>query len=68
MIDRWNPRTTLLVAFGMLLLGFILPLLMIMQVLRSTFLLNFIAYICSVGGLIVGMIGFVTYVKRSRRK
>jgi hypothetical protein len=47
----------IITAFVLLVLGFILPFLMMMHILQSTLLLNFIAYIVSVGGLVLGVIG-----------
>ncbi|RME06192.1 MAG: hypothetical protein D6803_07180 [Anaerolineae bacterium] len=46
-----------------LLLGVALPFLMVVHVLPSTFLLNFIAYGFSVAGLICGMIGVIWTVR-----
>ncbi len=68
MIERFRPRTVLLIAFGLMLLGFVLPVLMIMQILESTFFLNFLSYTASLLGLILGLIGVSMIVKRSRRK
>lgn len=52
----------------LLIIGWVLPLLMIMQYLESTFFLNFFAYIASLLGLFLGIIGAVSYVQRNRRK
>ncbi len=47
----------LLVGFILVLMGVVLPLLIVIQVLPSTFFLNFLAYIASVVGLFLGIIG-----------
>lgn len=47
------------VAFGLLLVGVILPLLMVMQIIPSTFFLNFVSYICSFIGIVMGFVGAV---------
>lgn len=54
-----NPRTRnlLLVGLALVLLGFVLPLLMVMDVIQPTFLLSFIAYGTSTLGLLMGIIG-----------
>jgi hypothetical protein len=44
-----------------MLLGVALPFLMVIQVLESTFFLNFLAWGASVAGLAFGTIGFAMY-------
>ena len=63
-----NPFVLLGVGFLLLIIGWVLPVLMIMQILESTFLLNFLAYIASFLGLIIGIIGSVMVVSRFRKK
>ena len=46
--------------------GVVLPLLMVLGVLKSTFALNFIAYFASVAGLFLGIIGGATYARRHK--
>jgi hypothetical protein len=60
-MSRWQPKYLLIVAFLLLVLGFILPFLMILRVIPSTFFLNFLAYTSSVIGLVVGLIGIAVY-------
>ncbi len=67
MTDK-DPRLLLGIGLFLLLLGVILPLLMITQVLESTFFLNFLAYTSSVVGLMVGMMGAFLFATRNRRK
>jgi len=57
-----------LLSLGLLLmfLGIVLPFLMVIQVLESTFFLNFFSWGSSVAGLSLGMIGFAMY-SRNRR-
>lgn len=51
----------------MMVLGILLPLLMILRILESTLLMNFIAYLVSFGGLLVGLIGVVNYARTQRK-
>lgn len=53
-----SPRFLLSLGVILLLLGVILPFLMVIQVLESTFFLNFFAWGASVTGLAFGTIGF----------
>ena len=57
----------LFIAFLMVLAGAVLPFLMVIKVVPSTFLLNFIAYGISIGGLFLGVIGTAHYVRRQDR-
>lgn len=68
MIIKWEPWKMIALGGAMMLVSVILPLLMVIQVLRSTFFLNFLAYGLSVGGLLIGFIGMVSLVKINRIK
>lgn len=58
----------LIIAVILLVLGAVLPFLMVMDVLESTFFLNFFSYACQVSGLVLGMIGTFSLVKINRDK
>jgi len=62
-----HPWKLLVVAFALLLLGVLLPLLIVLRLLPSTFFLNFLAYFASFSGMILGLIGSVLYT-RMRKK
>ncbi len=68
---RLSPRTLIIIGFVLVFLGFLLPLLMVLKLLESTFFLNFFSYTASVLGLFLGIIGaaqvFVE-IRRSRDK
>ena len=68
MIIRWAPWKMIVVGGSMLLVSVILPLLMVLQILRSTFFWNFLAYGLSVAGLLIGFIGMVSLVKIRRNR
>ncbi len=51
-----------------MLLGFLLPLLMVIKVFESTLFLNFFSWIASVMGLFLGLIGAAQYALEDRRK
>ncbi len=61
-----SPRLLLSLGVIMMLLGIVLPFLMVIQVLESTFFLNFLSWGLSVAGLAFGTIGFAM-VSRGRR-
>jgi hypothetical protein len=57
MIRRLNPKYFITIGLVLLVTGVVLPILMVMQILESTFFLNFFSYIASVLGLMLGVIG-----------
>ena len=58
-----SPRFLLSLGIVLMLLGIALPFLMVIQVLQSTFFLNFFSWGASVAGLAFGTIGFAMYSK-----
>ncbi|HRN66779.1 MAG TPA: hypothetical protein PK205_01530 [Promineifilum sp.] len=58
----------IVLGFFMVLAGVILPFLIVMHVLPSTILLNFLAYGVSITGVFLGVIGVAMYVGEERRK
>ena len=63
-----TSKQMLIIAVILLVLGVVLPFLMVMDVLESTFFLNFFSYACQVSGLVLGMIGTFSLVKINRDK
>jgi len=61
-----NPRFLLSLGLILMLLGIILPFLMVIKVLESTFFLNFFSWGASVAGLAFGTIGFATYARTTK--
>lgn len=58
----------ILIGFVMVMLGAILPGLMVMRILESTFFLNFFSYAMSVAGLFMGIIGCANFVRYHRKR
>jgi len=63
-----HPGKFIIAAILLLLAGAILPFLMVIQVLESSFFLNFISYIASVVGLFIGIIGVAMYVGKTKNE
>ena len=61
-----SPRFLLGLGLFLMLLGIILPFLMVIHVLESTFFLNFFSWAGSVIGLALGMIGVSLTTKRHK--
>jgi membrane associated rhomboid family serine protease len=51
-----------------MVLGVILPFLMVLHIIASTFFLNFFSYTASLVGLILGLIGSAYYVRLKKKK
>lgn len=58
-----SPRLMISLGLTLMLLGIILPFLMLIHVLESTFFLNFFSWGASVGGLFLGVIGVATWMR-----
>lgn len=61
-----DPRVVIFIGFILVLLGAVLPMLIVIQVLESTFFLNFFAATASTLGLFMGVTGVAYYVKLNR--
>jgi hypothetical protein len=61
-----NPRFLLSLGVFLMLLGILLPFLMVIQILESTFFLNFFSWGASVAGLSFATIGFAMYTRTKK--
>lgn len=61
-----NPLRLIITAIVLLIMGVVLPFVMVLGILESTFFLNFLAVTSSTAGLLMGFIGIGLYM-RSRR-
>jgi hypothetical protein len=61
-----SPKTTLVIGIFLMLAGAILPFLMVIHILESTFFLNFVSFGAQVAGLFLGFIGSVMYIRMKR--
>ena len=58
-----SPLGIIGLGFLLVVLGFVLAMLMVLQVVEATFLLSFLSYTASTIGLFMGLIGAAWYVK-----
>jgi hypothetical protein len=61
-----QPGRLILIGFVLVLFGFVAPFLMVIRVVPSSFILNFLSYGASVVGLFLGLIGAALYVRTHR--
>jgi uncharacterized membrane protein len=66
--DEKQPLRLILIGFVLVTLGMVLPFLMVMQVVESTFFMNFFSFGASVSGIFLGIIGGAMYVRQSQKK
>ena len=58
----------MLFGFLFLVIGFALPFLMVIHLVEPTLELNFFAYMASLLGVVVGLIGAVSFSRERQRK
>jgi len=63
-----RPSRLMVIGFLMVLIGAVLPFLMVMRFVQSTFLINFVAYAASTIGIFLCVISVAMYVGNTRRK
>ena len=61
-----HPGKLILIGLALVIMGVVLPFLMILKIIESTFFWNFLAYSSSVAGLFLGLIGAVSFSKKGR--
>jgi hypothetical protein len=61
-----NPRLLLSLGLILMFLGILLPFLILIHVLESTFFLNFFSWGASVAGLAFGTIGFAMWSRTKK--
>jgi hypothetical protein len=63
-----NPLTMIFIGFVLVLLaGIVIPFLMVMHLVETTYFLSFLSFGVSVGGLFMGIIGAAQYVHTKRK-
>lgn len=65
---RLSPGWMIAVGFLLVLAGAIVPMLMVLQVLQSTWALNFFSFIASIVGLMLGLAGSAYIVSLRKQK
>jgi len=67
MFSKLSPKWMMIIGVALMLLGVILPWLMVLQLVQSTFFLVFLSHACSVAGVILGFLGLVSIVRVGRK-
>jgi membrane associated rhomboid family serine protease len=62
-----DHRLILAIGFVLVLFGAVVPWLMVLQIVKSTFALNFLGYAASISGLVLGVVGVSFYARRHKR-
>jgi len=56
-----HPIRLIMIGFGLLIAGVVLPFLMVLHLLESTFPLNLVAVACTIGGITTGFMGITQF-------
>ena len=69
-MSGWLPKHYLLLGGILVVVAFVLSFLMVLGFLRSTLVVNFLAYGFSVGGFILGLVGtaMIMHINRHNDK
>jgi cytochrome b subunit of formate dehydrogenase len=62
-----RPWTLILIGFLLSVSGVVLPFLMVLHTIPSTFFLNFFSYLASFTGLVLGVVGASLHVRTHRK-
>ena len=61
-----SPHLLLGLGLILMILGIVIPFLIVIRVIESTFFLNFFSWGASVAGLFLGIIGVATWVRKRK--
>ena len=64
---QMDYRAIIALGFVLVVLGVVLPWLMFMQIIPSTWALVFLSFIASMAGVILGVVGAAYYVRLHRK-
>lgn len=59
-MKKHKARILIVAGFFLVLLGAVLPFLMVLKILESSFFMNFFSYAMQVTGVVLGLIGVVS--------
>lgn len=65
-MSRFSPKSLFIVGGILVLIGFIVPLLMVLEIIPMMLWLEMIIVIIQMFGIVCGIIGSVLYVKEKR--
>ncbi len=61
-----QPKRMLIIGAFLVIFGVVVPFLMVLRLIETTFWLSFLAYAASVAGLLFGVIGAAMYVRQRK--
>jgi hypothetical protein len=60
-MTRLHPKGIITIGFVLVLFGFLVPLLMVIQIIKASIFLSFLSFGASFAGLMLGLIGAAWY-------
>jgi len=61
-----SPLGMIILGIALMVLGILVPLFMILKVIPTGYILSFLSYAASFGGLMLAIIGLAMFVNRNR--
>lgn len=62
-----SPKKMMIIGTLLMIIGVVLPMLMVIKMIPSTFLLSFISYGASLAGMVMAFVGLFTYITFNRK-
>ena len=62
-----SPKNMMIIGTLLMITGVVLPMLMVIKMIPSTFLLSFISYGASLAGMVMAFVGLFTYITFNRK-
>lgn len=63
-----SPLNIIAIGFVLVVLGFAIPVLMVLHIIEASFLLAFFSHGASVAGLLLGLVGTALYRRQDKGK
>lgn len=63
-----QPKKLIAIGFVLVMFGFLVPVLMVIKVIEAGYILGFLSYGASVSGLLLGIIGGISYTRLKKGK
>jgi hypothetical protein len=67
-MEKLSPVKLIIIGVALMIAGVVLPLLMVIRAIPTSFLISFLSYGCSVSGMFLAFFGLFSYVRIRRDK
>jgi hypothetical protein len=67
MISGMSPKSMMLLGVGLMVFGVVIPFMMILRIIDTSFWLTFLSYGASVSGLVIAFLGLIMYARKEKQ-